>query len=129
MAVTQLVDKVNIAVEKNETTTFILLDLSEAFDTIDQKILLHKLEYNVYRGTVLQWFKNYLTIRTQYINYNKLLIRPNVYCILFSTWINMGSVLYILWSRVTQWQNSQPDIEKPGANSPTGPDLKTVCVC
>ena len=44
MATMQLVDKINNAVEKNETTIRVYLDLSKAFDTIDHDTLLHKLD-------------------------------------------------------------------------------------
>ena len=39
----QLVDKIDNAVEKNETTTGVYLDISKAFDTIYHNILIHKL--------------------------------------------------------------------------------------
>ena len=70
MAITDLVDKVYKAVDQNETTLDIYLDLSKAFDTINHDILLYKLEHYGFRGISLEWFKSYLSDRTQYVYYN-----------------------------------------------------------
>ena len=69
MAIVELVDKVTSAVERNENTLGIFLDLSKAFDTIDHDILLYKLEYYGFRGIVLDWFKSYLKDRKQFVRY------------------------------------------------------------
>ena len=44
--------------------------LQKAFDSINHEILLHKLSNYGIRGTVLQWFKNYLENRTQFVVVN-----------------------------------------------------------
>ena len=69
MAIIKLVDKVVSAVEKNESTLGIFLDLSKAFDTTDQDILLYKLEYYGFRGIVLDWCKSYLKNRKLFVRY------------------------------------------------------------
>ena len=69
MAVIELVDKMANAVERNETTVGIFLDLSKAFDTINHDILLYKLEYYGFRGVTLDWFKSYLSNRKQFVRY------------------------------------------------------------
>ena len=62
-AVMELCTEVLKARENNLNTIGVFLDLSKAFDTLDPKILLSKLEIYGIRGTVLNWFESYLTKR------------------------------------------------------------------
>ena len=41
----------------------IFFDLSKAFDTVDQTLLIRRLSHYEIRGTALQWFIDYLTNR------------------------------------------------------------------
>ena len=56
------------ALEKRKMYVLILLDLSAAFDIIDNSILLKRLadRFSI-RGTALDWFRSYLTGRTQVV--------------------------------------------------------------
>ena len=46
--------------------------MSKAFDTINHKILIEKLEHYGIRGLAQHWFENYLTNRKQIVKYNEV---------------------------------------------------------
>ena len=69
-AVTKLITDIIESNENRETTMSVFLDLSKAFDTINHKLLLSKLEFYGIRGIALDWFKSYLANRKQYVIYN-----------------------------------------------------------
>ena len=48
----------------------IFLDLSKAFDTVDHNILLSKLHAYGIRGSMFEWFKDYLSNRKQFVRIN-----------------------------------------------------------
>ena len=70
MALISLLEKISAALDKGEFVIGIFLDFSKAFDTVDHDILLKKLEIYGVRGIVHDWFRSYLTNRSQYVTYN-----------------------------------------------------------
>ena len=70
-AILQLIDQVNDNFEKNYFNLGVFIDLSKAFDTVDHQILIYKLKNYGIEGNNLNWFKNYLQNRKQYLILNK----------------------------------------------------------
>ena len=62
-AIGELVSAVLKGYQSNKFTIGLFLDLSKAFDTLQQSILLEKLNYYGVRGIALDWFRSYLDNR------------------------------------------------------------------
>ena len=63
-AITELVGYTLQAKNKKEESACVFLDLSKAFDTLDHRILLKKLNNYGIRGIANMWFENYLKSRS-----------------------------------------------------------------
>ena len=58
-ALINLTESIRQTLDKGSFGCGIFVDLQKAFDTVDHKILLHKLEFYGIRGVYNDWFKSY----------------------------------------------------------------------
>ena len=69
-AAVYLVDTILAQMDRQNYTGTVFVDLKKAFDLVNHKCLLSKLDHYGVRGHSLQWFQNYLTTRFQRVQYN-----------------------------------------------------------
>ena len=96
-AIITLVDKITRSVNNGDVVIGMFLDLKKAFDTVDHKILLKKLEAYGIRGHILDWFASYLTGRSQYVSFDGIHSKKrNVLCGVPQGSI-LGPLLFIIY--------------------------------
>ena len=62
-----IIDVMGKNLDEGSVTALCALDLAKGFDTIDHKILLHKLMFYGFSNTCVQWFSSYLSERSQQV--------------------------------------------------------------
>ena len=86
----KVVNDLLTACDEKKPTIVLLLDLSAAFDTVDQEKLLEILRVEIgIEGTALKWFRSFLTERTQRVKINDTY--SDLLLLLFG--VTQGSVL------------------------------------
>ena len=75
----------------------LFLDLKKAFDTVDHKILIDKLEAYGVQGHALQWFTSYLSGRKQVCKFNNEISNTaNITCGVLQG-SNLGPLLFLVY--------------------------------
>ena len=88
-ALVSLTEAIKNSLDNKKFGCGIFIDLQKAFDTVNHEILLTKLEHYGIRGTVLDWFKSYLSDRKQYVS----VIGSNSSYLSVASGVPQGSVL------------------------------------
>ena len=69
-AVISLIENIEKAIDNKMFVCRVFVDLQKAFDTVDHKILLHKLLHYGIRDIAICWFSSYLFNRKQFVTKN-----------------------------------------------------------
>ena len=99
-AVLKIQSDLLMMMDKRDNAVLLLLDLSAAFDTINHKLLLEKLQYKYnITGTVLTWIKSYLSERKFKVLINNSLSSECTLEIGVPQGSILGPLLFILYTK------------------------------
>ena len=97
-AITKITNDILCSLDKKQCTFILFLDLSAAFDTVDHSILLSTLQskYGI-TGTVLSWFKSYLSNRTCNVSIGECLSEGIILLFGVPQGSILGPILFIIY--------------------------------
>jgi exonuclease III len=87
------------ALDSGKAALVTLLDLSAAFDSVDHDTLIKRLEISFgINGTVLDWFKSYLSLRVQYVTFSDTVSTPSTVQYGVPQGSVLGPILFITYT-------------------------------
>ena len=97
LCLSYLSNKIANGFESGLHTGMIFIDLQKAFDTIDHKILINKLEFLGFSKSVILWFKSYVSNRKFRVNLNKTFSEPGKLSCGVPQGTILGPLLFLLY--------------------------------
>ena len=98
-ALITIIEKIRNALDNNQYTCGVFLDFQKAFDTVNHRTLLSKLEYHGIRGIPHDLIKSYLSNRKHYTH-------------IHGVHSNTLTSTYGITTRLASWTNLIPAIYK-----------------
>ena len=99
------INHIQEALKKKKHVLGLFIDPSKAFDTIDHKPLLHKLNHYEIRGNANMLLESYLSNRVQYIQYTIYMHLTKILKSLMSSMVSHREVFLALFYYLYQLQN------------------------
>ena len=83
--------------DNKRITATILMDLSKAFDMLNHRILINKLQCYGIRSTPLKWFLSYLSNRIQFVNVNDVCLTHKLIEMGVPQGLILGPILFLIY--------------------------------